>query len=442
MNRLMIYLIIPLTLLGSKSWASETILSLKEVWSDILEASLTHQAGEAQVHALQESLMRAENHWLPKVYFNAQSYKTNNPGTSFFGVIQQRALETGNFAVNSINNPSAEIYSQGSLGLDLPLYEGGMRASQVDMMNQFVQSGKKQNLQTKLDQFAIVSKYYGLIQSMNLKKDQLINLKQIIQKQLNGYQLGSKSNPVGYSGLLGMKSLLNRLQGLINQYEGQSLGYRKSLNEMGLKQKDWNTESLSTENYIKSFDLEKINLLLKSYKTEAMALNAHALSFSPKMEIAKFRPQIGTFAEGYVFNGSKNTANGYTVGVYLRWNLFDPNVQGSVKEAQFKSIAISKSSEAMAQQEQAEKTAMLENFDALRKNHALMLESERLLSEQTKTSQTLFRNGSINALQMTEVLNRRVDLISQLKDLESALIEISTGLITKTKYTNLNFEIQ
>jgi outer membrane protein TolC len=411
MNRLMIYLIIPLTLLGSKSWASETILSLKEVWSDILEASLTHQAGEAQVHALQESLMRAENHWLPKVYFNAQSYKTNNPGTSFFGVIQQRALETGNFAVNSINNPSAEIYSQGSLGLDLPLYEGGMRASQVDMMNQFVQSGKKQNLQTKLDQFAIVSKYYGLIQSMNLKKDQLINLKQIIQKQLNGYQLGSKSNPVGYSGLLGMKSLLNRLQGLINQYEGQSLGYRKSLNEMGLKQKDWNTESLSTENYIKSFDLEKINLLLKSYKTEAMALNAHALSFSPKMEIAKFRPQIGTFAEGYVFNGSKNTANGYTVGVYLRWNLFDPNVQGSVKEAQFKSIAISKSSEAMAQQEQAEKTAMLENFDALRKNHALMLESERLLSEQTKTSQTLFRNGSINALQMTEVLNRRVDLI-------------------------------
>jgi hypothetical protein len=241
---------------------------------------------------------------------------------------------------------------------------------------------------------------------------------------------------------LGMKSLLNRLQGLINQYEGQSLGYRKSLNEMGLKQKDWNTESLSTENYIKSFDLEKINLLLKSYKTEAMALNAHALSFSPKMEIAKFRPQIGTFAEGYVFNGSKNTANGYTVGVYLRWNLFDPNVQGSVKEAQFKSIAISKSSEAMAQQEQAEKTAMLENFDALRKNHALMLESERLLSEQTKTSQTLFRNGSINALQMTEVLNRRIDLISQLKDLESALIEISTGLITKTKYTNLNFEIQ
>jgi hypothetical protein len=43
----------------------------------------------------------------------------------------------------------------------------------------------------------------------------------------------------------------------------------------------------------------------------------------------------------------------------------------------------------------------------------LMDDSDKLLEEQAETAKNLFKNGSINALQLVEVLSRRVDLIDQ-----------------------------
>lgn len=431
---------------STAGFAESTVLTLDTVWSEINETSLAQEAGRAQVESLKVTEAKSKRHWYPRVYLNAQTYKTNDPGASFFGLIQQRALENSDFSSSFINQPDSEIYTRGSLGLDLPLYEGGIRSSQKDMVKFQLLSGEKQNQQIKIDQFASVAKYYGLIQSFDLTKQSLIKLKDTVNLQLKKYQLGSKSNPVGYSGLLGMKSLVNRIQGLINQLDGQVQGYKKSLNEMGLKTLSWSTESKDTLNYIEQLSLET-NIHSEqlvdgdSYKIESLNLSSSAVNLSTKFENAKFLPQVGAFAEGYVFNGPRDTADGYTAGLYLRWNLYDPNVHGSVKEAKLKSIAYSKSIEAMAQFEKAEKVALIENLKSIKQNYELMKDSDKLLIELIKTSQNLFNNGSINALQMTEVLNRRVELMAQMNQLETQMIEITSQLLSKTKYKNSKYSL-
>lgn len=430
----------------SLSLAQTNILTLDSVWSQVDETSLAQESGRAQVESLKITEAKSKRHWYPRVYLNAQTYKTNDPGASFFGLIQQRALESSDFSSSFINQPDSEIYTRGSLGLDLPLYEGGIRSSQKDMVKLQLLSSERQNQQIKIDQFASVAKYYGLIQSFDLTKQSLIKLKETVNLQLKKYQLGSKSNPVGYSGLLGMKSLVNRIQGLINQLDGQVQGYKKSLNEMGLKNLSWSTESKDTLSYIEQLSLdtninsEKI-VNSDSYKIESLNLSSNAIDLSTKFENAKFLPQVGAFAEGYVFNGPRDTADGYTAGLYLRWNLYDPNVHGSVKEAKLKSLAYSKSIEAMAQFEKAEKVALIENLKSIKQNYELIKDSDKLLIDLIKTSQTLFNNGSINALQMTEVLNRRVELILQMNQLEAQMIEITSQLLSKTKYKNSKYSL-
>ncbi len=46
------------------------------------------------------------------------------------------------------------------------------------------------------------------------------------------------------------------------------------------------------------------------------------------------------------------------------------------------------------------------------------------MMEQIKTTSRLFQSGTVSALQFAEVLNRRLDLILNLKDTENQLIEL------------------
>jgi hypothetical protein len=49
-------------------------------------------------------------------------------------------------------------------------------------------------------------------------------------------------------------------------------------------------------------------------------------------------------------------------------------------------------------------------------------------------TETLFRNGSINALQIVEILSRRADLITQQGEAELGLIKVGSQVITKQKF--------
>jgi outer membrane protein TolC len=153
---------------------------------------------------------------------------------------------------------------------------------------------------------------------------------------------------------------------------------------------------------------------------------------SPSSILGKW--QSFFFAEGYMFNGDRDTANGYTAGLYLQWNLFNPADYGTLKEARLKSMAAEKYSEAMEQRERAEGKALEKAITAYKENLQLLNDSQKILAEQTQVTETLFKNGSINALQFVEVLSRRADVVDNQTEASLGLLKASSEGIVKTRF--------
>jgi hypothetical protein len=430
--RLRMLAILTLTSISMASIAEP--MSLSSVWSEISTSSSAQEASRLQLAALAESKNRSERHWLPRIYLGAQSYQTNDSGASFIGLLSQRALLQTDFNPDSINHPETRTYSKGTLGIDLPLYEGGMKSSQASLMANMVRAQENTTSQVQVEQFAQVSLSYATIAILNQQRAKILELSTQIEKLLKNYQLGNKSNPVGYSGLLGMKSLTNRLTGLKRQYDAQIKSDYSVLKEMGLKHDNWSPVVNNPVAFSEKYLLSKTTTLAASFKVQSLKESVKASEDSAQMQKAQFLPRIGAFAESQVFKGDRDTAQSYTAGLYLQWSLFDAASYGSLKEATLKADSFRKSSEAIEQQERAEKFALKEAIAAYQENINLLNDSYKILVEQSKMTETLFKNGSLNALQFVEVLSRRADLIIQQGDAEVGLIKVATQALTKQNF--------
>ncbi|MFZ3229615.1 MAG: TolC family protein [Pseudobdellovibrio sp.] len=411
-------------------------LSFPMVWKQINSDSVAQESSRLQTESLNASKERTERHWFPKVYLDIKGYQTNDPGSSFFALLEQRSLQQNDFNPDAINHPNTNFYTRGALGLDLALFEGGANTSHVDLLKYAVQAQENTTSQIQVDQYSQIGFSYGSIGILTKQITKIHDLSSVIERFLKNYQLGNKSNPVGYSGLLGMKSLANRLTGLMSQYQAQSKSYYAVINELGLKNSNWTPEDQNTLHFVERYFLIK-NITTDSnvsYKVQSLKDNIKVSEQTAQMEKARFLPKVGAFAEGYQFNGNRTAANGYMAGVYLQWNLFNPADYGLFKEAKLKSLAVSKSAEAFEQQERAEKLALLESIKSLQENITLLNDSYTILLEQSKITETLFKNGSINALQIVEILSRRTDLIVQQAEAELGLVKVATQVITKQKF--------
>lgn len=403
-----------------------------KVWNSISQTSPGLKAAELQSQAAMEAKDRSGRHWLPRLYLDARSYQTNAPGQSFFGLLEQRSLRQSDFNPDLINNPDTEIFTRGTLGMDLPLYEGGMKSAQFRLQSHLSQSQDHEASGVKVAQYSEVAKAYGSLSLLQQQKQKLLNLQQIIERLLKNYQIGVKSNPVGYSGLLGLKSLSNRVQGLLVQYEAQSQAYYLALKEMGFVAVNWSPQPEGTTVFVEKYLASQTNE--SSFQVESLKEKSLMAQEISRMEKARFLPRVGAFAESYIFNGSRDTANGYTAGVYLQWSLFNPSDYGTHKEAQIKSLAAQKYTEAVEQQERAEKLSLDQAIQALKSNLRLLEDSQKILLEQSQVAESLFKNGSINALQFVEVLNRRVDLVSAQSEAGLSLLQTSSHKVLKTRF--------
>lgn len=425
------------TFLGliSATAKAETI-SFPVIWKSVNEQSSAQDSSRLQTEALAASQSSASKHWLPRVYLDAKSFQTNEPGSSFFSILSQRSLSTADFSPDAINHPEVHTYTRGALGVDLALYEGGGKTAYSDLLKASTTAQQNTTAQIQVNQYAHTAVLYGSISALLEQKRKLQALLLEVQRLTKRYQLGSKSNPVGYSGLLGMRSVANRLQGALAQYESKINSYYSALTEMGVKNQQWSPESLDADLFVERYI--SANLAQKSgdtsFGTAAAQENAKASTYAVNMERARFLPRVGFFAEGSVFNGDRDTADAYMAGLYLQWNLYDPSQQGGARVAKLKSLAAERGSQALAEQERAERAALNEAVKALRETLVLLKDSDSILAEQAKITGTLFQNGSINALQITEVLNRRADLILQRGEIELNLIKSASDLITKEKF--------
>jgi outer membrane protein TolC len=420
--------------------AQTNTLPFGQVWNEISANSPAQEASRLQSEAMNEAKNRATHHWFPSIYLDARSYQTNDPGNNFFGLLEQRSLLQSDFNPSTINTPGTNAYQRGALIMDLPFYEGGMKSNQVEMLKHSVNAQQNSTNQVQIDLYSQVGLSFGSIGVLEQQQIRFQDLKSEIQRLKKSYKLGNKSNPVGYSGLLGIESIENRLNGLLNQYAAQSRAYYAALKEMGLKYEKWSPLMKDSKSFVESYLLvnnsaqQKNESVHSSFKIQSLKENVAASEKMADMEKARFLPRVGAFAETYVFQGSRTEANGYNAGLYLQWKLFDPADYGLLNEAKTKSLAAKKYSEAMEQQERAEQAGLNESLNALQENIVLMDSSYKLLLEQSKITVTLFQSGAINALQIVEVLNRRAELISQQCEAELALVKAASQVITKNKF--------
>lgn len=411
-------------------------LSLEQVWSQVQKSSPAQEAARLEAQAAESAEARVSRHWLPRLYLDAKGYRTNDPGASFFGLIQQRSLLTTDFDVQQINRPESQTFARGALGIDMPLYEGGMKSAQVDVYKHTTKAQQEMGLFIAADQFATTQRAYNSLYVIYQQHQKMTALESDVSQLIKSYQLGSKSNPVGYSGLLGMKSLNNRIAALLQQYTAQQQSFSNLLKELGVQSTKWMPQKINLNQQAKNVITlvqESKDASSESHKMSSLKESVKAGEFAAKMENARFLPRVGAFAENYMFHGNRDTADGYMAGVYLQWNLVNPTDIGTAKEAKLRAAAAKKQTEALTQQERAEKEMLISSINATIQNLDLLDDSYKLLNEQSRMTTTLFKNGSISALQIVEVMNRKVDLIDQQTQALLQLINAQSSILLKHK---------
>jgi outer membrane protein TolC len=413
---------------------TDKTISFNEVWKLVKDHSPELKAADYDLKAAKIGESRAANHWYPHLTLNAKAFETDDPATSFMSVLEERQIGPADFASQALNQPPDSFYEQGSLSLDFPLYEGGAKTSMADSATQ---SRKAQEMQQKAVLTAQYVQLAGSYAGLLVLADEQMDIQQLDENVggiLKRYSIGSKSNPVGYSGLLGLKNLQNRLEGLQAQARAQVNTLKNQIQiQAESLEGDWSPEPAQATDF-----LDHVFSVGDSSQEPAFVLAAQAGADAvEKMrgaQSALLLPQVGLFGEGDLNNGDRNLASSYTVGAYLRWDLLDISNWGAGEQAGDTAQAAQARAEELKRQAQSSLVQARESLSALKTNLSLMEDSQTMLEEQTETAKGLFKNGSINALQLVEVLARRADLISTKAQAQMDLVQARVTLVMNSGF--------
>jgi outer membrane protein TolC len=418
-------------------------LQLENLWKKSYMQALAVKASHANTSAAELEMQRSVKHWYPQVYATGNSYLTNDPGANMFGLLSQRDIKQSDFMPDSLNHPKSSVFSKGAIGINLPLYEGGQKVAVSKAMSSVYESKKKEENFIGINFYSEFVKTYTSVLALHIQKSELIKVKATLDNLLANYKIGNKSNMLGYSGLLGLKSLNQKLIAISDENTAKNNAHLLALKELSGDEINFQfQDKIEIESIINEYISVKRDEYLPTEKINSMFENAKSAKEIIDAEKSRNLPRIGVFGESYAFNGDRKTGTGYSAGLYLNWNLFSGNDVGATEQAVSKSHAARYFAEANSQKEKMEFLGMKEMQSALVKTLGTLNESEKLLDEQIKIANTLFKNGMINALQLVEVLSRRVDLLGLQTEARMNLINVQSQLImlTNTKPTLLSGE--
>ncbi len=399
-------------------------------FDELLNQTMNHsRAIEAQsnyTNASEINLSRTKLHWAPRLFLNAGAISTNDASTTLFSILGSRTIESADFAPDKMNHPNRQWYKNAKLILDLPIYEGGMKQN-------FVDGSKLQNESEKLSLLAVRSKIYSeLVEqyakliSLNNANIEIESLRNKTEAFISKYKVASKQNPLGYSGYLGMKSLLNKLDSMLAQNKAEMNYIYSIINaNRGISQLFTIVGSLKPKAFVDlKFNTTNSNQNSSNLEVRALQKAAEAQSEYAKAEKARYLPKIGLFGSKNYAYAPRDNAQSTEYGAYLQWEIFGaPNI-GAYKEAKLKAAAFQAKADQMHENSLATNESINKNIPLISENLIRIYESNELTNEQLQISEKLFQSGTINALQFSEVLSRRSDVIDSKSKVEIYYIEI------------------
>lgn len=403
-----------------------------DLWKELFDKSLSQKAVQLDKETNEASLKRADRHWLPRVYVTGQWFSTNDPTHVLFNNLGQRAVEQSDFIPSKLTRPGREEFKTSTLGVDLPLYEGGFKTSQSSMYRALVQASEMELKAKRSEEYAEISRHYGSLLILTKSEKQLKELKENLDKVISGYQVGAQSNPVGHSGLLGLKGVDNRIEGILAQYEMKSMNARHWINLKTGIDTAWQPDVSEKFNDFLISKLSGSSHTSHSSMILSQEVKLKTLEEMKNMEKARFLPRIGLFANNNLYSGDRDTESAQSFGLYLQWDLFNSDSYGRVGEAGARALAAQAKLQAHKQEERIMLGQLQESKVALERTLELLDNSDRLLQEQSSNAMKLFRSGMLNALQLAEVINRRVDLVENRLQAQSQYLDVWTRLYQLT----------
>ncbi len=402
-----------------------SVLDFDDVWQRIKVLSPEIKQTEQELQAANMAHSRSKRHYLPQAQVQMKGFTTNDAGTTLFSNLGQRSVSAADFNPTTLNDPGFGNFAQGTLAMNLPLYQGGMNKA-TKQATALMATAKEYNQKFMIDyQFATNAVEYALLLSTHKHKSSIENLNAELNHYLNEYELDTTKNPVGHSGLLGLKALSNRLRASIKQAQAEINAFKIALSQRSdLDPHSWTPRIQDVTAFLRNKFGEK-SLKTKTVATpdsvKVTQYYAQAMKQYSSIEKSQLLPHLGLFGKTDVNIGSRDVASATTMGGYLQWNILSPTQYGAIKEKQLQASAIESQANAMQLKSKIDFDQSQLSISANRENLGLMRESLNLLLEQTRTASALYQNGAINILQVVDLLNRRGDLIMQIHQAETQL---------------------
>ncbi|MBW0434936.1 TolC family protein [Leptospira yasudae] len=431
--------------LKNVSATEEKRIEFSEIWDQIRSQSAVLKSKTAEVRVAEIGKDRAAKHWLPKVYADVRSYRTNDPALNFLGKLGQRSAnqsdfstasvrtqpsnfldannqpytvlnsDTANlFAKDTLNRPGDHAYSRGTLGVELPLFEGGGKTAAHSALEKRFSAVKSEERYIRTLEYSNAA---AAFQSISLSEENLAKTESLLREIrdfLGRYRIGNRDNPVGYSGFLALRSLQNLLE--VSKKE-QETARRTAEETIRMMAPEISEEQLRPKRIpLLKFADQYLPLpaLRESGHTplsDAFRFHSEEAKAGIEAERARFLPKIAAYAETYAYDGSRNQANAYNAGVYLQMNLLNPSDLGALDEAKAKEEAVRKKAEEIRLKEEGNFRLLLSREKSIFENLNSIYDSVRFQEEQLKISQRLFQSGSILAPQMAESFSRMAELL-------------------------------
>ncbi len=404
-----------------------------ELWNRVLVKSDALKATENQSLVSEEDFKKASRHWLPEVYAGAASFMTNDPGANMFGLLSQRKITQSDFMPDSLNKPEMNHFTKASLGIEFPLYQGMAGDNYKKMTERLA-------LADKLQITAVIKKtyreYIKLITNIQLIDN---NLRYYFEKnnellKLNSnYQVGNKENLLGYSGKLGIDNIKLKIKSTEEMLLAKKKTLLYALEEM--------TDSKIDLEKLSKIDIEKIwseswqkGLHDTRDETKIFESQVKALEVSTDLAKARLRPQVALFADQTIFKGERDLADSQTIGLSVKWSIFSSENLSTESRALYSYYAAKNMHLAKVEEDKIQYTALTNYEQGLNANIENMHDSKKLLAEQSKATNKLFKNGLINILQHLEVFNQDLDLNYKIYEIEEKRIEIKADKLLYLKY--------
>jgi hypothetical protein len=395
----------------TNSYGAEQI-SFPKLWEMVANHSPSAKAIILEKEASNKSTERLSKYIFPTFYANSRLMATNDPGLTFMNFLNEGQVKQEDFVPSNLNSPSNHIFNQSDVGIDYLIYDSGSRASLLSAKEHESKAIEYEQSFNLLNQYVHTFQYFsGYVLTKNYVseiKAREINLNSIISK----YQVGHKSNPVGYNGLLSLKGIQNKIDLIQLELNSNLNEIKNSLKLItGNSEMNFEPDSTSFEDLIKLYATIPENSN-GSFQVSVEKENSNSLKEQVTQQKSQYLPKIGVFGQENLAVGERGSQPSYVVGAYLKYN-FSPTDFGSGDETELLALAMQKNAENIAINDSLSLEDAKNNLEKNKQKLILLNKSDEILSEQFNVLMNLYKNGNAPISQIAEIMNRRIDILNQ-----------------------------